>query len=80
MHHWVKVNEDAEPFVSKGRSTFAKHVVDADEALKPQDEVVVINVLGEVLAVGRAQLSGKEMKEFSRGIAVSVRRGSAAKS
>jgi archaeosine-15-forming tRNA-guanine transglycosylase len=37
-------------------------------------------VAGEVLAVGRAQLSGKEMKEFSRGIAVRVRRGVTEKS
>jgi predicted RNA-binding protein (TIGR00451 family) len=80
MRHWVKVNEDAEPFVLKGRSAFAKHVVDADEALKPQDEAVVINVKDEVLAVGKAQLSGKEMKEFSRGTAVRVRRGVAEKS
>jgi 7-cyano-7-deazaguanine tRNA-ribosyltransferase len=80
MSHWVKVNGDAEQFVSKGRSAFAKHVVDADEELKPQDEVAVINVAGEVLAVGRAQLSGKEMKEFSRGIAVRVRRGVTEKS
>lgn len=80
MRHWVKVNEDAEPFVSKGRSAFAKHVVDADKELKPQDEVVVINVAGEVLAVGKALLTGKEMNEFSRGIAVRVRRGVSEKS
>jgi archaeosine-15-forming tRNA-guanine transglycosylase len=32
------------------------------------------------LAVGRAILSGKEMKAFSRGVAVRVRRGVAEKS
>jgi predicted RNA-binding protein (TIGR00451 family) len=77
---WIKVHDDAEPFVSKGRSAFAKHVIDADEEIRPNEEVIVINRKGEVLAVGRALLSGKEMKEFSRGMAVRVRRGVAEKS
>jgi predicted RNA-binding protein (TIGR00451 family) len=77
---WVKVHDDAEPFVAKGRSAFAKHVIGADEEIRPNEEVVVINGKNKVLAVGRALLSGKEMKEFSRGIAVRVRRGVAEKS
>lgn len=77
---WVKVHDDAEPFVSKGRSAFAKHVIDADAEIRPNEEVIVINTKNEVLAVGRALLSGKEMKEFSRGMAVRVRRGVAEKS
>jgi predicted RNA-binding protein (TIGR00451 family) len=77
---WVKVHDDAEPFVAKGRSAFAKHVIGADEDIRPNEEVVVINGKNKVLAVGRALLSGKEMKEFSRGIAVRVRRGVAEKS
>ncbi len=77
---WVKVHDDAEPFVTKGRSAFAKHVIDADAEIRPNEEVIVINTKNEVLAVGRALLSGKEMKEFSRGMAVRVRRGVAEKS
>ncbi len=77
---WVKVHDDAEPFVSKGRSVFAKHVIDADEEIRANEEVIVFNRKGEVLAVGRALLSGKEMKEFKRGMAVRVRRGVAEKS
>ena len=80
LRHWVKIQDEAEPFVSKGRSAFAKHVIDADDEIRPQDEVLVINRENEVLAVGRALLSGKEMKEFSRGMAVRVRRGVAEKS
>jgi predicted RNA-binding protein (TIGR00451 family) len=80
MRHWVKIMDDAEPFVAKGRSVFAKHVIDADEEIRPNEEVVVINGKSEVLAVGRALLSGKEMKEFRRGVAVRVRRGVAEKS
>ena len=77
---WVKVDDDAEPFVSKGRSAFAKHVIAAEPEIRPNTEVVVINKKNKVLAVGRALLSGTEMKQFSRGIAVRVRRGVAEKS
>jgi predicted RNA-binding protein (TIGR00451 family) len=77
---WVRIQEEAEPFVAKGKSVFAKHVIDADEEIRPQEEVIVINKQGEVLAVGRAMLSGKEMKTFKRGVAVRVRRGIAEKS
>jgi predicted RNA-binding protein (TIGR00451 family) len=80
LRYWVKVNGDAEPFVAKGRSAFAKHVVDADLQIRPNQEVSVFNCEGKVLAVGRALLTGAEMKAFCRGIAVRVRRGVAEKS
>jgi len=72
---WVRVMEEAEPFVVKGKSVFAKHVIDADEEIRPQEEVIVTNEKGKVLAVGKAILSGREMKAFERGVAVRVRRG-----
>jgi predicted RNA-binding protein (TIGR00451 family) len=72
---WVKLEDYAEPFVAKGRSAFAKHVTDADPEIRPREEVVVINAENEVLAVGRALLSGTEMKAFNRGIAVRIRHG-----
>jgi len=72
---WVKVQEDVEPFVAQGKSVFAKHVVDADEEIKPQEEVIVIGKDSRVLAVGKAVLTGREMKAFKHGVAVKVRRG-----
>ena len=77
---WVRIQEDVEPFVAKGRTVFAKHVTDADPEIRPQEEVIIINRKNQVLAVGRALLSGKEIKSFSRGAAVQVRRGIAEKS
>jgi 7-cyano-7-deazaguanine tRNA-ribosyltransferase len=74
---WVKVQKEAAPFIAKGTSVFAKHVVDADPEIRPQEEVMVIDESSEVLAVGRAVLTGKEMKAFKRGVAVRVRRGAA---
>jgi len=72
---WVKVQEGVEPFVAEGRSVFAKHVVDADEEIRPQEEVIVTGEDSRVLAVGKAVLTGREMKAFKHGVAVKVRRG-----
>jgi 7-cyano-7-deazaguanine tRNA-ribosyltransferase len=77
---WVKIENFAEPFVSKGRSVFAKHVTDADMEIRPREEVIILNQQNEVLAVGWALLSGSEMKAFSKGIAVKIRHGVTEKS
>ncbi len=74
---WVKVQEEAAPFIVKGKSVFAKHVIEADQEILPQEEVIVINEKNEALAVGKAMLSGREMKTFKRGAAVRVRMGTA---
>jgi len=78
-HLWVKVSDDAAPFIAKGKSIFAKHVVDADPKIRPQEEVVVLSRDARILAVGKAILTGKEMKAFKRGLAARARRGAAEK-
>ena len=80
LRMWVKIQDYAEPFVAKGRTAFAKHVTEADADIRPNEEVIVVSQNNEVLAVGRALLSGTEMKAFSRGIAVQIRHGVADKS
>jgi len=77
---WVRIQDDVEPFIAKGRSVFAKHVIDADLEIRPQEEVIVVNGRNAVVGLGRALLSGREMKVFRRGVAVRVRRGVAEKS
>jgi predicted RNA-binding protein (TIGR00451 family) len=72
---WVKVSDDSVPFVERGGDVFAKHVIESDEDIRPGEEVIIIDREGNVIAVGRAVLSGAEMKAFKRGIAVKVRRG-----
>ncbi len=72
---WVKVQNDAAAFIGKGKSVFAKHVVAADEEIRPREEVIVVNEKNAVVAVGRALLSGGEMMAFKRGVAVRVRKG-----
>ncbi len=71
----VVVQADVESFVREGGNVFAKHIVKTDGKIRPGEEVVVINNKDDVLAVGKAVLSGGEMLAFNRGIAVKVRRG-----
>lgn len=71
----VTVKNDISKFIAEGGDVFAVHVIKADREIRPKDEVVVVNENGEVLAVGRAILSGEEMTAFKTGVAVKVRHG-----
>ena len=72
---FVRVQDDVSKFIAEGGDVFAAHVVEADEEIRAKDEVVVLDANEKVLAVGRATLSGEEMKAFKRGVAVKIRRG-----
>jgi archaeosine synthase len=67
--YWVRLDV---PRI-KGGSIFAVGIQEADYAIRPGDEVIVINNSNEVIAVGRSEMSGREMCELKRGRAVSVR-------
>lgn len=69
------VKRDFEDFVAAGRNLFAKHVLTADPAIRPQNEVIIVDEMGRLVAIGRAVLSGEEMTCFKLGVAVKVRRG-----
>lgn len=72
---FVTVQNEVAKFISEGGDVFAAHVVKADDAIRPKDEVIVLDEHGNVLAVGKAVLSGMEMCAFKCGVAVKVRRG-----
>lgn len=67
--YWVRLDV---PKV-KGGSIFAVGIQEADFMIRPGDEVIVINGADEVIAVGRSDMSGREMCELKRGRAVTVR-------
>ena len=71
----ILVRDDIVPHLKKYKTLFAKHIVDVSPNIRPQEEVIIINSKGEVLAVGRALLNGEEMVAFKRGVAVKVRVG-----
>ncbi|ADV65546.1 PUA domain-containing protein [Desulfurococcus mucosus] len=71
----VYVKEDYVGFVAKGGNLFCKHVLMADPDIAPNDEVLVVSPRGELIAVGRAIVPGREMVYYKRGEAVRVREG-----
>lgn len=71
----VVIQRDVEEFAKKGKDVFARHIVVADPDIRPGEEVIITDEKDEVLAVGRALLTGREMLSFKRGIAVKTRRG-----
>ncbi|WP_255197036.1 PUA domain-containing protein [Halorarius litoreus] len=71
----VVVGDESEPFVRDGKNVFAKFVSRVGEEIRPGDEVAVVHERGDLLAVGRAELSASEMRAFDTGMAVKVRNG-----
>ncbi len=69
----VAVSEEAVPFVSKGRSAFAKFVDDCDPELIPGQQVFLVDGEDELLATGTANMNAREMECFDVGVAVRVR-------
>ncbi len=68
------VRNEISKFIREGKNVFCKFVVDADENIRYGDEVLVVNEDDELLAIGRARVSGEEVKQYKRGIAVIVKR------
>ncbi|MFQ6134592.1 MAG: PUA domain-containing protein [Nitrososphaerales archaeon] len=73
LENCVVVEEGPDRFVAEGRSVFAKHVVRCGDRVRPASDVAILDVKGKVIAVGKAVLSAKMMREFDRGVAVKVR-------
>jgi uncharacterized protein with predicted RNA binding PUA domain len=72
----VVVGDESEPFVREGKNVFAKFVSAADPDVRPGDEVAVVHEAdGDLLGVGRAELSADAMADFDTGMAVMVREG-----
>ncbi|KAB1194672.1 pseudouridine synthase [Haloferax sp. MBLA0076] len=71
----VTVGDESIPFVRDGKNAFAKFVTDVDLAVRSGDEVCVVGPDGELLGVGRAELSADAMLDFETGMAVRVREG-----
>jgi uncharacterized protein with predicted RNA binding PUA domain len=71
----VVVGDESRPYVAEGRNAFAKFVREVDTEVRPGDEVLVEHTAGDLLAVGRARLSGTGVGSFGTGVAVAVREG-----
>ncbi|NPD87105.1 MAG: hypothetical protein HGN29_00170 [Asgard group archaeon] len=71
----VKVNQDAEPFVRKGKSVYSKHVIEANANISVREEVIIVNQKEEFIGIGTAKIAGLLMKEMKSGVAVDTRKG-----
>lgn len=69
----VVISDDATPFVTEGKSVFAKFVSDCDPDLRPFDECMIVDEQDNFLGVGRALLTRNEMLSFRHGMAVKTR-------
>jgi archaeosine synthase len=67
--YWVRLDVQE----VKGGSIFAVGITEADPTIHPGDEVIIINNDDRVIAVGKSEMSGREMCELNRGRAVSIR-------
>ncbi|MCS6768840.1 MAG: pseudouridine synthase [Candidatus Caldarchaeum sp.] len=73
MRYRVVVGEKGEARVRDGFDVSPADILAVDELIVAGEEVLVFNQSGELLAVGRAVMSGEEMKRVKRGTAVKVR-------
>lgn len=71
----VTVCDDAVPFVSKGKTTFAKHVSAIDPELRSWDEVIIVDENDRPIATGQLVLSPEEIEALDTGAAIDVRCG-----
>ena len=69
------VMSEVSEFIRKGRNVFCKHVVDIDVALRPNDEVIVVNENNDLLAIGKLVLPVPYVRSFQTGIALKIRKG-----
>lgn len=71
----VTVRNDVVEFISNGKSVFCKHVIKCGNNVMIGSDVAVLDQDDNVIAVGKAVLSSRMIKEFKRGVAVKVRKG-----
>lgn len=71
--HRVVVDPDVSEFVKDGKNVFSKFVKEADDTIRPHDEVIIVDPDDNFIAYGRTVLNREEMLNFQRGIAVKNR-------
>jgi predicted RNA-binding protein (TIGR00451 family) len=71
----VVILTEVSEFIKKKGNVFCKHVLDADNKLRPLDEVIVVNQNDELLGIGRLKVPVPYVRSFTSGIAVNVRKG-----
>ena len=71
----VVVDDDAEPFVRKGRNVFHGFVKACDAWLNPGEACLIVNQEGTFIGHGVSQCTASDVQAFTKGIAVKTRGG-----
>ena len=71
----VCINDDAIPFVGKGRNAMHGYILGADKHLIPGQPCLIVSSSGNLIAHGTPITTSKEMELFQKGIAIKVREG-----
>lgn len=69
LSHWVLFKGE----LIKGSSVMVPGVEDADPQIRPGDIVFILDSSKELIGIGEAVLSGEEMSQLSRGVAVKLK-------
>ena len=72
---WVVVDDDAEPFVRKGRNVFHGFVLATDPWITPGRTCLIVNKKGQLLGHGISNCNSEEFATFKKGIAIKTRGG-----
>ncbi|MFX1466204.1 MAG: phosphoadenosine phosphosulfate reductase family protein [Promethearchaeota archaeon] len=70
---WVKIYEGAVDPLLKGASLLAPGVKDCDPTIQPEDNVIIVTPLDDVLGVGVAKFSGETILTTKRGMVVKMK-------
>ena len=70
---YVVCHPDAVKFVQESKNLMAPGVVDADPDIKFGDEILIVTPDRQVVATGMAKMTGPEMIEATKGVAVRTR-------
>ena len=70
---YVVCDNEAVPFIRESKNLMAPGVIDADPDIRFGDEIIIVNPDREVIATGMAKMTGPEMVESTKGVAVRTR-------
>lgn len=71
----VVVKDEIQEFIKKGKSLFSKHIVSLDRELRNGSEVLVVNGIDELLAIGKLSIPSINYPSIPIGVGVKVRKG-----
>ena len=70
----VVIKPEALNKILKGMNPTARDILNVDEKILPGEEVLIEDLKGELIGVGRAVVSGSLMKDLASGVVVKLRK------